>query len=97
MNINLGAQWEGFIGEHVKSGRYLSASEVVREGLRLLQEKEQFRQLRMDELRSEVDKGLESLDQGVYLELAEPGLKTHLEDANRRGLERLAKKSVPSK
>jgi len=34
MNVSIGARWEGFVENAVKSGRYASASEVVREGLR---------------------------------------------------------------
>lgn len=91
MNINLGAQWEGFVGEHVKSGRYLSASEVVREGLRLLQEKEQLRQLRVEELRQKLDQGLRALDQGEYAELDKEGVKRHVADLKARGRERLVR------
>ncbi|MCL4693572.1 MAG: type II toxin-antitoxin system ParD family antitoxin, partial [Candidatus Hydrogenedentes bacterium] len=90
MNINLGTQWEAFVAENIKSGRYLSASEVVRDGLRLLQEKEQLRQLRMDELRRNVKEGLESLDRGECLELDENGVKQYLDDVNARGRTRLA-------
>lgn len=38
MNIVLGPQWEAFITEFVKSGRYQSADDVVLDGLRLLRE-----------------------------------------------------------
>ena len=40
MNVSLGDRWETFVSEIVKHGRYGSASEVVREGLRELQEGE---------------------------------------------------------
>ena len=33
MNVSLGVQWEQFVNEKVESGRYLTASEVVRDGL----------------------------------------------------------------
>jgi antitoxin ParD1/3/4 len=92
MNISLGAQWEGFIAENVKTGRYLSASEVVREGLRLLQEREQLRQIRLSELRREVDKGLEQIDRGESIELDEAGMKRHLDEVKARGRRRLAGK-----
>jgi antitoxin ParD1/3/4 len=97
MNIDLGSQWQAFIDESIKSGRYLSASEVVLDGLRLLQEKEQLRRLHMDDLRKEVDKGLTSLDRGEYLELDEEGMKAYLEDVNERGRERLAGRKTSTK
>ena len=40
MNLSIGERWEGFVESAVKSGRYASASEVVREGLRLVEERE---------------------------------------------------------
>jgi len=40
MNVSVGERWEGFVERAVKSGRYASASEVVREGLRLVEERE---------------------------------------------------------
>jgi antitoxin ParD1/3/4 len=40
MNVSIGERWEGFVEAVLKSGRYGSASEVVREGLRLVEERE---------------------------------------------------------
>lgn len=91
MNVNLGTQWEEFISASVHTGRYLSASEVVREGLRLLQEREQVRQVRLEQLRKEVDKGVHELDRGEYVELDDQGLKSHLGKVKARGRQRLAK------
>lgn len=44
----------------VASGMYTSASEVVREALRLMKEQDQMRAVRLDQLRQDVRKGLES-------------------------------------
>jgi antitoxin ParD1/3/4 len=40
MNVSVGERWESFLEEVVSSGRYGSVSEVVREGLRLVEERE---------------------------------------------------------
>src|SRR3954468_15966904 len=40
MNVSVGERWEGFIERVVRAGRYGSSSEVVREGLRLVEERE---------------------------------------------------------
>jgi antitoxin ParD1/3/4 len=40
MNVSIGQRWEEFVGSVVRDGRYGSASEVVREGLRLVEERE---------------------------------------------------------
>ena len=97
MNINLGTQWEKYVNQTVKSGRYVSASEVVRDALRLLKEQEQVRQIRLEELRKEIKKGADALDRGEYLELDRAGLKRYFDDVIKRGHERLAKKRAASK
>ena len=46
------------IQEKINSGRYSSASEVVREALRLLKQKDELHAVRLRQLRSRIDKGL---------------------------------------
>lgn len=52
MNVSLSTPLEKYVNQKVESGLYNSASEVIREALRLLQEKEQKRErkARLDEL-----------------------------------------------
>ncbi|TIO08726.1 type II toxin-antitoxin system ParD family antitoxin [Mesorhizobium sp.] len=52
MNVSLGDRWEIFVSNIVKRGRYGSASEVVREGLRLVEEREE----KLRALRAMLDK-----------------------------------------
>jgi antitoxin ParD1/3/4 len=68
MNVSLTPELEQLIHDRVKSGRYHSASEVVREALRLLEERDELRRLRLAELRKKVAAGLASLDRGEGLD-----------------------------
>ena len=60
MNISLNPHFEEFIKNKVESGLYNSVSEVIREALRLLEERDQLRELRLEELRLEIQKGMDS-------------------------------------
>ena len=60
MNISLTPELEKFVKDKVESGRYHSASEVVREGLRLLEAQELVREVKLTALREEIQKGLDS-------------------------------------
>ena len=61
--LSLGNHWNSFIDSHVVQGRYASASEMVREGLRLLEEKEASSKL--EALRAALIKGEKSGDAGL--------------------------------
>jgi antitoxin ParD1/3/4 len=58
MNVALTARHKHLVAEKVKSGAYGSATEVVREGLRLLEAQDE-RQRRIEWLQREVEKGFE--------------------------------------
>ena len=60
MNISLTPHLEEMIRAKIASGSYNSASEVVREALRLLEEEDQIRSLKMQKLREDIREGLES-------------------------------------
>ena len=61
--LSLGEHWNRFIESHIRQGRYASASELVREGLRLLEEKEANSQL--EALRQALIEGEDSGDAGL--------------------------------
>ncbi|MFN0304647.1 MAG: type II toxin-antitoxin system ParD family antitoxin [Burkholderiales bacterium] len=56
----VGDHFEQFIKQQVKGGRYASASEVVRDALRLLEQEEQQRIVALEALRADVRKGISS-------------------------------------
>jgi antitoxin ParD1/3/4 len=62
MNVSLTSELEQFVHEKVKSGRYLSASEVVREALRLLEERDRLYYVRLAELQQHLAIGIEQAD-----------------------------------
>ena len=65
MNVSLTPELEQMVQEKVQSGRYASVSEVIREGLRLLAEQDELRQLRLSQVRTKIDRGVEELHRGL--------------------------------
>lgn len=63
-SISLGSHFTDFVDECVKSGRYASASEAVRAGMRLLEQEE----AKLDLLRKTLESGEAELDQGLGLD-----------------------------
>ncbi len=76
MNVSLTPELAGFVKEQVASGMYHSASEVIREGLRLLLLQKQQRQARLEELRGQIAVGLEQADRGEVAPLDIEAIKT---------------------
>ena len=68
MNVNLGTVFDKFIADLLKSGMYQSQSEVVREGLRLLKDREELKKLRLAELRREIALGSAEADRGDFID-----------------------------
>jgi antitoxin ParD1/3/4 len=60
MNVHLGQTFDKFVADLISTGLYQSQSEVIREGLRLLKEKEDLRKAKLSELRYEIQLGLDS-------------------------------------
>jgi antitoxin ParD1/3/4 len=64
MNVSLTPELERFVATKVKTGRYNSASEVVREALRLLEENDKLRSAQIAEFNRELGRRLATLDAG---------------------------------
>lgn len=60
MNVNLTPQLEELVRSKVASGMYTSASEVVREALRLMDEQDRLRAAKLEQLREDIRRGLNS-------------------------------------
>ncbi len=59
-SYSIGKHFEGFIESLIESGRYSTASEVMRDGLRLIEEREERRKAKLEALRAEIQKGFDS-------------------------------------
>lgn len=91
MNVSLTPELEQFIDRKVKSGRYNTASEVVRESLRLLEREDEAREIKLNELRREIMKGVEQIERGEYTEInSNKEWAAFLEKVKSRGRKRLA-------
>jgi antitoxin ParD1/3/4 len=58
-NVHLGERFENFIAEVIREGRYQNASEVVRAGLRLLEDREAERKKNYERLKAEIKAAIE--------------------------------------
>ena len=86
MNVHLTPELEQLVQQKVQSGRYNSASEVVREALRLMEQRDEVRTVQLQQLRGRIDKGLaeagradgadgETFMQGLIDDLDTPDVK----------------------
>lgn len=64
MNISLTPQLETYVKQKVAAGMYNSVSEVMREALRLLEERDTIKNIKLEALRRDLQEGLDELDQG---------------------------------
>lgn len=93
MNVSLTPELEQLVNKKVKSGLYHSASEVIREGLRLLKEQDDMRQSRLSQLRQEVEIGAEQLERGKYTDYDAENLQPLVDEIQAEGRKRLAKRA----
>jgi antitoxin ParD1/3/4 len=68
MNISLTPELKKFVQEQVSGGMYYSASEVVRQGLRMLKEQEALKSIRLEELKKEIAVGITQADQERFVD-----------------------------
>jgi antitoxin ParD1/3/4 len=82
-SYSIGKHFEEFIASLIESGRYSTASEIIRDGLRMIEEREQRREAKLEALRAAIQEGLDSPSEEV-------DIKEWIEDVKRRGRQRLA-------
>jgi antitoxin ParD1/3/4 len=83
-SYSIGKHFESMIDELIESGRYSTASEIMREGLRLIEEREQRRKAKLEALRAEIQKGIDSGP------ARDTDIKEMIEAVKARGRQRLA-------
>ena len=71
MNVSLTPELDKLVKMKVESGLYNSASEVIREALRLLKSRDDLNEGRINALKSDIQKGISSLDDGKGVEMTE--------------------------
>ena len=84
MNVSLTPELENFVETKVNSGRYTSASEVVREALRLLEEQDSARAAQLIQFNEELARRLASLDPGEFADPAEVRARLQSKSKERR-------------
>ena len=89
MNVHLTDELEQLVQAKVKSGRYNSASEVVREALRLMEQKDELRAIQLQELRKHMDQGLAQAERGEGVD-GDVFMQGLLEDLDTRNSKRKA-------
>ena len=86
MNISLTPELEQLVADKVKSGMYQTSSEVIREGLRLLKDRDE----RLEALRRDIRAGLEAVDRGEFTDYDQSNIRKLRDRVKARGRKRLA-------
>ncbi len=92
MNVSLTPMLEELVQQKVATGLYNSASEVIREALRLLEERDELRKARVGTLRKEISVGLDQLERGEVSAYDDRSLDTLAADIKAKGRKRIAAK-----
>ena len=85
-SYSIGKHFEELIESLIESGRYSTASEIMRDGLRLIEEREERRKVKLEALRAEIQKGIDS---GLAEEV---DIREMMEGIKARGRQQLAAK-----
>ncbi len=65
MNVSLTSELEHFVKAKVATGMYNSVSEVMREALRMMEERDTMQAMKLEALRQDIHQGLASMDKGL--------------------------------
>jgi antitoxin ParD1/3/4 len=74
MNVSLPQALAEFVEKEVASGNYSTASEVVRDGLRMLREERAIYEEKLAILKREVQRGIDQIDAGEFSDLSLPDM-----------------------
>ena len=87
MNISLTPELEKYVYDKIKNGLYTSASEVVRESLRLMHTHETLQKQRIEQLNREIDIGMRDIKLGrtVPAKEAFKRFRTRIKNATKGG------------
>jgi antitoxin ParD1/3/4 len=78
----IGDHFESFIKEQIRQGRYAGASEVIRDGLRALEDREKLRAAKLDAIRGDIQRGAES-GKGIPAEKVFAAVRKRIAEADR--------------
>ncbi len=93
MNITLTPELESLVKEEILSGDFDSPHEVLREGLLLLKERKLSKDVRVENLRREVQKGIDAIRNGQYKTYNSNNLDNFAEDIIKSATEKLNRKN----
>jgi antitoxin ParD1/3/4 len=85
MNVSLPKALAEFVEKEVASGSYATASEVVRDGLRMLREERAVYEEKLAILKREVQRGIDQIDAGQFSDLTLPEIYAEVKEKQSRG------------
>lgn len=83
LHVTVTDEQKSLVNSVVESGRYASASEVVRDGLRLVEEREMLREAKLNQLRALIQEGLEGPSESWDIEEIKAFARTEFGNAEK--------------